>query len=77
MDPAVQKAATRELLKLYEAGTHPDSDSSDIYWWMIGTYAKEQGDKAMMRRALQGLEAIGDRSRFGPLMAELAAALKT
>ena len=75
-DPESEKAATREFLKLYEKGTHPDSDSADMYWWLIGTHGKTTGDADMIARSIQGLEATGGRERFGPMLAELDAELK-
>lgn len=75
-DPESEKAATREFVKLYEKGTHPDSDSADMYWWLIGTHAKATGNAAMIERSIEGLEATGGRARFGPLLAELDAELK-
>jgi hypothetical protein len=72
MDPEAEKAATREFLKLYEAGTHPDSDSADVYWYFIGVHAKTVGDRAMAARSIEGLEATGG-GRFGQLIAELKA----
>lgn len=75
-DPEAEKAATREFVKLYEAGTHPDSDSADMYWWTLGTHAKATGDRDMMERSIEGLLATGGRARFGPLLAELEAEVK-
>ncbi|MFI5402926.1 MAG: hypothetical protein ACHQ1G_08320 [Planctomycetota bacterium] len=76
MDPEVEKEATRECVKLYEAGTHPDSDSADMYWWLVATHAMAKGDAPMIERSIQGLESNGGREQFGPLLAELDAKLK-
>lgn len=70
------ETATREFVKLYGAGTHPDSDSADLYWWVIATHAKATADASMIERSLEGLEATGGRARFGPLLDELKAELK-
>ncbi len=76
MDPEVERAAALECVELYKAGTHPNSDSADIYWWLVATQARTAGDAAMIERSIEGLEANGGRARFGPLLAELEAALK-
>jgi hypothetical protein len=76
MNPEAESDATIEFLKLYEAGTHPDSDSADVYWYMIGAHARTAGDQAMIRRSIEGLEANGGRERFGPLIGDLKALLR-
>ena len=75
MVPEAQRAAADECLKLYEAGTHPNSDSADMYWWLVADHAKTTGNAEMIERSLEGLEATGGRERFGPLLDELRKAL--
>jgi len=75
-DPATDKAATEAFAKLFAAGTHPDSDSSYMYWWVIATHGLATHDRAMLERSLEALEATGGPGRWGDIVDRMKAELR-
>jgi len=74
-DPATDRAATETFAKLFAAGTHPDSDSSYMYWWVIAKHGLATHDRAMLERSLEALRATGGPGRWGGIIDEMEAEL--
>lgn len=60
--PAEQKRIADALIRLYRAGTHPNSDSAATYWWVVAKRGQETGNVAMMEAGRNGIQAAPGRA---------------
>lgn len=74
--PEEQKRIADALIRLYRAGTHPNSDAAGTYWWVVAKRGQETGDVAMMEAGRNGMRAAPGAWRFRAFLDQLEADLE-